>query len=599
MAYGPAFYQNGLYFLTNITGIPQLWHVNLPGDDGEPRWPHQLTFDMERVQEYYPSPLPDDPRVMLSRDAGGNENAQLFLLNTATADEINLSAGHDDAMHLPGDWSPDGQRFLFAANRRNKAIFDLYTLDIATGEAQMIWQHDATGYLLNPRFAPDGQRAVMMHAYASAAISLVEVDLASGTPRRITPEADDARFAMPRYALDGQSLYCVTDYEADHVYLAKIDLNSGDIERLATPDWDVEMCELAPDGRYLAYSINVEGTSQLVVLDLETGTHDQPAELGEVPGVLDSIAFSPDSRYVAFAYTAANRSADVYIWDWVQQALKRVTASSHAGLSPERFVIPELIHYPTFDDAAEDRRRTIPAWLYRPESEDDPSPAPVVVIVHGGPESQARPSFNFLAQYLAHNGYAVLLPNVRGSTGYGKAFSHLDDVEKRMDSVADLAHAAHWLKAQAEFDSDRIVVYGGSYGGFMVLAAMTHYPDLWAAGVDIVGISSLVTFLENTSEYRRAHRESEYGSLERDRAFLESIAPINHIDKIAAPLMIIHGANDPRVPVSEAEQVAAALEAHDITVRKLIFDDEGHGVVRLKNKLVMYPEVVAFLDDVL
>lgn len=219
-----------------------------------------------------------------------------------------------------------------------------------------------------------------------------------------------------------------------------------------------------------------------------------------------------------------------------------------------------------------------------------------MVLVHGGPEGQTTAYFHFLIQFLVNNGYAVLAPNVRGSTGYGKAYSHLDDVEKRMDSVADLAQAAQWLRQQPEIDGERLVVYGGSYGGFMVLSALTTYPDLWAAGVCLVGISNFVTFLENTSGYRRAHREAEYGSLERDREFLERIAPINHIDKLTAPLMVIHGANDPRVPLSEAEQMVAALRARGVPVEFLVFDDEGHGLVKLKNKLVAYPAVIAFLE---
>jgi dipeptidyl aminopeptidase/acylaminoacyl peptidase len=222
---------------------------------------------------------------------------------------------------------------------------------------------------------------------------------------------------------------------------------------------------------------------------------------------------------------------------------------------------------------------------------------PVIVLVHGGPEGQFQPYFHFFIQYFVHHGYAVLAPNVRGSTGYGKAYSHLDDVEKRMDSVADLAQAAHWLKQQPGIDGERLVVYGGSYGGFMVLSALTTYPELWAAGVDIVGISNFVTFLENTSEYRRATREAEYGSLAHDRDFLERISPSRHIDALRAPLLIIHGANDPRVPLSEAQQMATALEARGVPGRLVVFDDEGHGIIKLKNKLVMYPIVVEFLNE--
>jgi dipeptidyl aminopeptidase/acylaminoacyl peptidase len=237
----------------------------------------------------------------------------------------------------------------------------------------------------------------------------------------------------------------------------------------------------------------------------------------------------------------------------------------------------------------------IPAWFFRPQETDGRS-APVIVVVHGGPESQFRPVFNVLIQFFINHGYAVLAPNVRGSTGYGKAYSHLDDVEKRMDSVADLAYAAAWLKDQPDIDGDRLAVYGGSYGGFMVLSSLTTYPDLWAAGVDIVGISNFVTFLENTSDYRRAHRELEYGSLESDREFLESISPSNHLAAIAAPLIVIHGANDPRVPVGEAEQIVDALSKRGIPVQFLNFDDEGHGLSKLKNRLVAYPAIVDFLD---
>jgi dipeptidyl aminopeptidase/acylaminoacyl peptidase len=220
-----------------------------------------------------------------------------------------------------------------------------------------------------------------------------------------------------------------------------------------------------------------------------------------------------------------------------------------------------------------------------------------VVVVHGGPEGQYRPTFQPVAQYLAMAGFAVLAPNVRGSSGYGKSYMHLDDVRKRMDSVADLAYAAYWLRDTGGADPDRIAVYGGSYGGFMVLAALTTYPDLWAAGVDLVGIANFVTFLENTGPWRRHLREAEYGSLEHDRAFLEEISPINKVDRIRAPLLVIHGANDPRVPIGEAEQMVAHLKSLGRTVDFLRLDDEGHQIAKLKNKLRAYPMALDFLQQ--
>jgi dipeptidyl aminopeptidase/acylaminoacyl peptidase len=368
---------------------------------------------------------------------------------------------------------------------------------------------------------------------------------------------------------------------------------------VVSSNWDARLMTLSPNGRYLAYDVNVEGASELNLLDLTGGAVRVAPGLSTPPGVIARsdlrLVFSPDSSRLAFSFTRATRTSDIFVWDLTTDQVEPVTHSSHGGIRPESFVSPQLIHYPTFDSTDPTGVKEIPAWFYRPADADD-GPAPAIVFVHGGPESQFRPYFHFFIQYVLSRGYAVLAPNVRGSTGYGKTYSHLDNVEKRMDSVADLAYAAHWLRSQPDIDGDRLVVYGGSYGGFMVLSALCTYPDLWAAGVDIVGISNFVTFLENTGEYRRAHREAEYGSLEHDRSFLESISPMNHLDKIIAPLMVIHGANDPRVPLSEAQQLVEALSTQGTPVQLLVFDDEGHGLARLKNKLVAYPEIVDFLE---
>jgi dienelactone hydrolase len=470
----------------------------------------------------------------------------------------------------------------------------------------------------------------------------LEVDLDKGEARRLNPAGRPARFESIAYSREGRQLYVLTDLDSDFLHIARLDLATLQWEKLVMPNWDVELMALSPNGRYLAYTINVEGASRLELIDLATGLarsgpvamssgpladgtvnsehvtseksafsiDNPPFTIHHSPFTIDhssvigwwdgTLAFSPDSRKLGFSATSPTRTSDIYVWNLdltSTDELRQVTRSSHGGIPIEQFVPPQLVRYPTFDG------RDIPAWYYQPFTIDNSQLSidhyPAIIIVHGGPESQMRPYFHFLAQYLAHNGYAVLAPNVRGSTGYGKSYSHLDDVERRMDSVADLAHAAYWLKERPEIDGDKIVVYGGSYGGFMVLAALAFYPDLWAAGVELVGISNFVTFLENTSDYRRAHRESEYGSLEHDREFLQTISPLNHLDKITAPLMIIHGANDPRVPVSEARQLAAALEARGIPVQLLIFDDEGHGIVRLKNKLVAHPAVIQFLEKVL
>jgi len=599
-AYGPTISADGqrLAFLTDITGAPQIWQVPLTGEARTILWPEQLTFETDRVMLAQFSPAEDghgNCRLLYTRDIGGNEKQQLFLLSEDGSPDANLTQGFEDVTHAFGAWAKGGDAIYFAANRRNPALFDFYKQPL-DGEAVLVWQNDAPGYLRAVDITPDGQRAVVVRTSSSFDHTLLEIDLAGGRARTLIETSEPVRFIATCYATDGRKLYLITDLDADFLYIARLDLDTGELERLITPEWDCDALELSPDGSSLAYIVNVEGAHHLHMYDLATGTTRAAPGITERAGVIrgSGPTFSPDSRYIAFAFTSTTRAADIYVWDLEKDVVYPVTRSSHGGLPTEAFVAPELIRYPTFDTLADETPRTIPAWFFRPQNESD-KPVPAVVVVHGGPEGQFQPVFTFFIQYLVQNGYAVLAPNVRGSTGYGKAYSHLDDVEKRMDSVADLAHAAHWLREQPGIDADRLVVYGGSYGGFMVLAALTAYPELWAAGVNVVGISNFVTFLENTSAYRRAHREAEYGSLARDREFLESIAPIRHVDNIVAPLFVVHGANDPRVPLSEAEQLVTALQARDVPVEFQVFDDEGHGVVKLKNKLVMYPAIVEFL----
>lgn len=591
----PKFCSDGQHvaFLSNITGIPQVWKVKLCE---EPLWPEQLTFEAERVQWLACSPVPGDDRLVFGRDVGGNENAQIYLLDGP--EETCLTAGHEGARHIPGEWSKDGERLLFASNRRGRSIFDVY-LQPLDGELEVIWYNDGPGYPVGLRSSPDGKRAVFSRMESSFRNRLFELDLGTRTVRDASPYNGDARHFILGYSEDGGSLLVTTDMDSDFLYVARLDMETTMVERVVEADWDVRGLCLSPDGRLLAYDVNVGGTSELYVLDLVSG-EKRKADLGAVPGMIytrgfgDAPSFSPDSTMLAFSYTSATRPIDVHIWDLKSDEVRRATRSSLGGLDAGSFSAPELVNYPTFDMDEHGETRMIPAWIYR--SEGATGKAPVVVLVHGGPESQSRPSFDFRIQYFLQNGYSVFVPNVRGSTGYGKAYSHLDDVRRRMDSVADLAHGAHWLQQQPGIDGEKLVVYGGSYGGFMVLSAVTTYPDLWIAGVDFVGISNLATFLRNTSGYRRGHREAEYGSLAHDAEFLESIAPINHIEKIEAPLMVVQGANDPRVPLSESEQMVEAMRGLGKEVEFHVFDDEGHGLVRLNNKKVAYPAIISFLE---
>jgi dipeptidyl aminopeptidase/acylaminoacyl peptidase len=572
-AWGASWSPDGdrLAFLTEITGVPQVWEVS--SEAHGPSWPEQLTFYEERVSSAEYSPIQN--RLLFGMDSGGNERTQLFLLEGGEVTDLTRAP---DAIHYSGGFSPDGERVAYTATRRNGTDFDVFAQEL-DGEPETVWE--VPGYHTVSDWAPDGSALIVSRHHSNLNNDLYRLNLVNGEATLLTPHEGDARFSGARVTPDGRSVYLATDRDGDFMRLARLDLSTLELTYLTPDDWDVEEVELSGGGRSLLASRNVEGYSNLVLFSGE-GRRMPDVRLPE--GVVGGFEFDPASGRLAFTLVGPTRNPDVWVLDLPEGEPRPVTRSSTAGIPRSSFRQLRPLRYPSFDG------REIPALLYEPEGEN----APVIVNVHGGPESQSRPTFAPVTQYLLHRGYAVLFPNVRGSTGYGKAFTHLDDVELRMDSVRDLAHAAHWLRGRGH---KRVAIMGGSYGGFMVLAALTEYPELWSAGVDIVGIANLVTFLENTGSYRRGLREPEYGSLERDRQFLESISPIHKAGNIRAPLMVIHGKNDPRVPVGEAEQIVERVRKNGGAVEYLLYEDEGHGLAKLANRLDAYPKIAAFLDE--
>jgi len=606
-ANGPSFSPDGRFvsFLTNITGVSQLWQI--PVDGG---WPVQLTFTNESVRSGHYNPRRHE--IIYSMDTGGNERTQLYRLHGVGGDtDHGLGNGWVDvditrepkAIHTFGGWSHDGEQIVCSANREDPSRFDIYVQKVrATPGA------DATrlakgpgGYYLALGWSPDDRWVLAYRMESNFNQDLYAIEAATGQAKHLTPHQGDAQYHSPSWSADGKSIYCASTADGrDMAALARIDVESAQLQYLEKSDPEVESVIASPKGRWLAWLLNAEGKTEIKVRDLKTGQTISPS--GLPLGVVTQLEFSQDDSKLAFVFDGPRHNLDVWVWDLSTKKPRQLTHSSRAGIPFSQFVEPELVHYKSFDG------RTIPAWFYRPSS---PSPhggegrvrgnglPPVIVYPHGGPESQTRPNFVALFQYFMERGYAILAPNVRGSTGYGTTYMNLDNTTKRMDSVADLAHAAYWLRDQKQGDPKRLAVYGGSYGGFMVLASVTHYPDLWAAGIDVVGIANFVTFMEKTGAYRRAHREAEYGNLREHREFFEKISPIHHVDKIKCPMMVIHGANDPRVPVEEAEQIVAALKKRGIPVEYLRYEDEGHGLAKLKNRLDAYPKMAAFLDKYL
>ena len=579
----PSFSADGssITFLTDITGTPQVWR--LPSEGG---WPHQVTFYSEpvRMVEHHPR----EELIVFSMDTGGYERVQLYLATPDGSEVADLSQ-HPEAMHSWGNWSHEGRMISFSANREDAGRFDVYVQDLDNpGEEARLLHRGPGGYFTAGSFSPDDSLLIASEARSSGSQSLYLVDVSTGEKEPLLANNGDRRLQRPRWSRDGKSIYVLTDLESDFLALARIDVASGDVDVIQQPAWDVEAFEISPDGETLTWVTNEGGRSRLFIGSLNGSGDSQEVELPL--GAIGHLRFSPDGTAIALALSGPRNNPDVWVCDVSRRDARRVTESSTAGIPRETFVEPELVHYESFDGLE------IAAWLHMPTNAPPGSKPPVIVYPHGGPESQSRAAFSPLFAYLINNGYAIFAPNVRGSSGYGRAFMDLDNRRKRMDSVKDLAEGTMWLRDSGRIDPDRMAIYGGSYGGFMVLAAVTNYPELYAAAVDIVGIANWVTFLERTSGYRLAHRAAEYGTLEEDREFLESISPIHDVDKIRTPMLVIHGANDPRVPVTEAEQIVAALRERGVPVEYLRYDDEGHGLVKLANKLDAYPKVAAFLD---
>jgi dipeptidyl aminopeptidase/acylaminoacyl peptidase len=579
-AYGASVSPGGrVAFLTDTTGVPQVWTV-----DGPEAWPDQRTFLDERVTFVDYSPTREE--FVYGADVGGNERADLYRLDPDAGPPVDLT-DHPDAKHRWGGWAPGGDRFAFAANRRDEASFDVHVqLRDATAAERV---HETEGWVDVAGWAPDGERLAVVESRSSYDQSPSVLDLESGA-RSVLGE-EGARHRGVEWGPAGEYLYCCTDRASDRLRLERLAVDGGGYDVVVDGGaWSVDGVSVHESGR-VAYSRNVDGETELTVGRLADGEVVETVRPAfPSTGVAGGAAWSPDGDRLAVSASSRVDNTNVHLVDPTTGERERWTRASTAGIPRERFRAPDLVRYRTFDG------REIPAWFTLPP---DPTPGetPVVVEVHGGPESQRRPGFNAVTQILCSRGYAVFEPNVRGSAGYGRRYASLDDVERRMDAVADLEAAADWLAAHEATDPDRIAVMGGSYGGFMTLAALTTSPERWAAGVDVVGIASFVTFLANTGDWRRELREAEYGSLAEDRALLEQLSPLSRIDRIAAPLFVLHGENDPRVPVSEARQVAEAARGQGVPVRELVFDDEGHGFTRLENRVEAYTAVVAFLDE--
>ncbi|HEY0230560.1 MAG TPA: prolyl oligopeptidase family serine peptidase [Dokdonella sp.] len=564
----------GLLITTRFGNTAQVHWVRMPGGARQ-----QLTFYDEPVAAVVPNPRRDG--FVFAKDVGGSEFWQLYGFDFASRTTTLLTDGK--SRNENPLWSHDGTKLAYSSTLRNGKDTDVWVLDPLGGDRKAVVTEGGSWSATD--FSPDGRQLLVQQVVSINEVYPGVVDLASGKLTRFAVEGGKAAFGAFRFAPDGSGVYFTSDEGSEFVTLRFHDFASNKIVPLSAGiPWDVENFAVSADGRRIAFVSNEDGFDALHLLD---GTTRRELTLPALPrGVIADVAFSPDGRRIAFALNSATSPNDVYTLDLADNALTRWTESEVGGLDTKTFAAPSLVRFPTFDKNR-GKPRTIPALYYKPAAERSRNGKfPVIIQIHGGPESQARPVFSADTQFLADQlGIAVLVPNVRGSSGYGKTYLKLDNGYRREDSVKDIGALLDWIGRQPELDAARVAVYGGSYGGYMVLASMTHYNARLRAGIDVVGISNFVTFLGNTESYRRDLRRAEYGD-ERDEkmnAFLQKISPTTNARNITIPLFVAAGANDPRVPASEGQQIADTVRGNGGEVWFLEYKDEGHGFRKKSN----------------
>ena len=561
----------------------QLHAVKQPGGDRR-----QLTFFKDAVASGKFTRRSGGQEIVYMQDSGGDEYYQIHKLDLATGKSVRLTAGGKTRNGAP-KWTRDGKSFAYTSTRRNGKDNDIWLMDPDQPEKTRLVA-ELPGHWSVGGWSRDDKTIIAEEWFSNVRSRLHLIDVATGQRRALTPEDEPAVYGEARFARGGRFAYAVSNSGSERQRLVRVDLQSGAVEPVAPwLPWDVEDYSVSPDGRRIAVVTNEAGASVLRLISARTGRLLSKPELPL--GVIGTMSWHKKGRDLGFTFSSAKSAGDAYSLDSRTGKVRRWTESETGGLDASKFPEPELVEIKSFDG------ETISGFLYKPDPARFPGPRPLIVNIHGGPEGQSRPSFMGRTNYhLNELGVAVLFPNVRGSTGYGKRFLDLDNGFKREDSVKDIGAFLDWTKTRAELDASRVMVMGGSYGGYMTLASLMHFSDKLVGGIDLVGISNFVTFLENTNVYRRDLRRAEYGD-ERDpemRAFQQRISPTNNVDKITKPLFIAQGLNDPRVPASEAEQMVKAMKDAGREVWYMLAKNEGHGFANKKNADYFFLAVLAF-----
>ena len=566
---------------TQITNAAQTYSVAMPGGDR-----HQLTFFPDGVQVAFYGPKNPDWFVF-QKDTGGNEFYQYYRYDLSTGNSTLLTDGK--SRNTDPFISGDGKTMYYVSTRRTGADTDLYSVDVESPKSDhLVAALGGVGWTPTD-VSPDGKTVLLLKGVSVSEAHLFLYDLATGAKRELMPSQSRIAYGYAGFSKSVRKVYYTSDEGGEFLQLKELNLDSGKVENLSAPiHWDVESVALARDRSRLAFSVNDNGMSELYELDLHTKKFEKLK--GIPPATISDLAWNSDDHTLGFSMTSATGS-DVYSYNDLAQKLTRWTFSETGGLNPEVFQEPTLVKWRSFDGLE------LSGWLTLPPAKFK-GPRPVWINIHGGPEAESRPGFLGARNYFLNEmGIAVLKPNVRGSTGFGKTFADLDTGMKRGDTYRDIGALLDWIKGRSDLDSNKIFVSGTSYGGHMTYAVSYLYADRIALSMPSVGMTNLVSFLENTSPYRRDLRRVKYGDerVPEMRAYLEKIAPINHAEEIKKPIFIVAGQNDPRVPISEATGFKDKIKKTNPNTWYLVAKDEGHGFSKKNNIDFQLQATVLFL----
>jgi dipeptidyl aminopeptidase/acylaminoacyl peptidase len=577
----------GLLIATRFGDVEQLHLLGGPLGARE-----QLTFYREPVTEARAPQSAVAPGFVFLRDQGGNENSQVYYYDLTTRAVRMLTTGQGVNGGLV--WSHDGRRVAFHSTARDGVSYDLFIAE--PGNALATPRLAYNGFQKNwsvQDWSPDDTKLLIRNFVSATESHLFVMDIATVALTPVSEGPATASVSAARFTPDGRGVYLITNRDSEFEQLRRVDLVTGTAEVLtAHIPWDIDSFARSDDGHYLAWVANVDGISRLTVVDVARRSEIVPP----LPdGRIGRIGFDRTGKRLALSLENPQSPRDVYVLELERNSVVRYTRSEAGPIDPLQFVPAEILRYPTFD-RADGGHRQIPALIFRPKT---PGPHPVLIDIHGGPESQAVPLWNPFTQFLVREmGFVVIAPNVRGSSGYGRSYLDLDNGEDREDAVKDIGALLVWIGTQRDLDAKRVFVAGGSYGGYMSLASMVNFSDRLRGGIDVVGISNFVTFLESTSAYRRSLRRPEYGDerLPKTRAYLQRISPLTNAARISRPLLVVQGLNDPRVPASESQQLVAKIRTRGGEVWYLAARDEGHGFRKKGNRDFYQKVMVTFLE---